>query len=94
MYSAKHEGKNRYHFFTQTMQEAAMDRMRLINDLRSALDQGQIEIVYQPIVELKTGCISKAAALMRWQHPTRGMASPDVFVSAAEETGLIASLGN
>jgi len=94
MYSAKQEGKNRYNFYTRDMQELAMYRMRLINDLRDALGEGQIEIVYQPIVEMKTGCISKAEALIRWQHPTRGLINPNDFISAAEETGLITSLGD
>jgi diguanylate cyclase (GGDEF)-like protein/PAS domain S-box-containing protein len=94
MYAAKQEGKNRYHFFTPEMQQAAMARMHLINDLRGALDEGQIEVVYQPIVEMATGCIAKAEALMRWQHPTKGLINPTDFISTAEETGLIGPLGN
>jgi len=94
MYAAKQGGRNQYHFFTQEMQEAAISRMRLVNDLRGALESSQFEIVYQPIIEIKNGCISKAEALIRWRHPTRGMISPEEFISAAEDTGMITSFGN
>jgi diguanylate cyclase (GGDEF)-like protein/PAS domain S-box-containing protein len=94
MYAAKNEGKNRYHYFTPAMQEEAITRMHLINDLRNALDGNQFEIVYQPIVELSSGSIHKAEALIRWQHPTRGLINPIEFISAAEDTGMIASFGD
>jgi EAL domain-containing protein (putative c-di-GMP-specific phosphodiesterase class I) len=94
MYSAKQEGKNRYHFFTPSMQEMAMKRMRIINDLRRALENDEFEIVYQPIVELASGVIKKAEALIRWHHPTKGLINPIDFISAAEDTGMISSFGN
>jgi diguanylate cyclase (GGDEF)-like protein/PAS domain S-box-containing protein len=94
MYAAKQEGKNRYHFFTASMQEAAIARMRLVNDLRGALEGNQFEVVYQPIIDLATGIIHKAEALIRWQHPTRGLINPVEFISAAEDTGMITSFGN
>jgi len=94
MYAAKQEGKNRFHYFTPALQELAIAKMRLVNDLRSALNENQFEIVYQPIVELVTGTIHKAEALIRWQHPTRGLINPVEFISTAEDTGMIASFGN
>jgi diguanylate cyclase (GGDEF)-like protein/PAS domain S-box-containing protein len=94
MYSAKEEGKNGYRFFTPAMQEVAMSRSRLINDMRGALDAGQLEIEYQPIVEMETGTIRKAEALIRWQHPDKGRINPIDFISAAEDTGMIVAIGN
>jgi diguanylate cyclase (GGDEF)-like protein/PAS domain S-box-containing protein len=94
MYAAKQNGKNQYQYFTASMQEAAMARVRLINDLRGALESNQFEIVYQPIVELPSGKIYKAEALFRWHHPVRGLIKPVEFISTAEDTGLIVSFGN
>jgi len=94
MYAAKSEGRNRYNYFTPTMQQAIQARMRLANDLRSALPNGQFQVLYQPIVELATGKICKAEALLRWQHPTRGVISPAEFIPIAEETGLIGEIGD
>lgn len=93
MYAAKSQGRNRYNYFTPSMQEAAQSRMRLANDLRLALAQDQLRIYYQPIVELATGAIHKAEALIRWQHPTRGLINPSEFIHIAEETGLIIDIG-
>jgi len=94
MYAAKESGKNQYHYFTPEMQDAAMARMRLVNDMRDALDGNQFEILYQPIVDLSTGMIQKAEALIRWNHPQRGTINPADFISAAEETGMITAFGN
>lgn len=94
MYAAKNEGRNRYHFFTPAMQEAAQQRMRIINDLRTAITEQQFLVHYQPIIELQTGAIYKAEALVRWQHPKRGLVSPVEFIPLAEETGMIKDLGN
>jgi len=94
MYAAKQEGKNQYHYFTPAMQDDAQRRMRIINDLRSALNQHQLEILYQPIIELASGAIHKAEALIRWHHPRRGLISPVEFISAAEDSGMIASFGD
>ena len=76
------------------MQEAAQIRMRLANDLRLALAENQLRVHYQPIVELATGIVHKAEALVRWQHPTEGLVSPAAFIPIAEETGLIIDIGN
>jgi diguanylate cyclase (GGDEF)-like protein/PAS domain S-box-containing protein len=94
MYSAKEEGKNRYRYFTESMQQAAENRMRLIDDLRVALKKKQLRVYYQPIVELATGRIVKAEALVRWQHPVRGFINPAEFVPLAEETGMIVEIGD
>jgi len=93
MYAAKHQGRNRYCYFTPSMQEAALARMLIADDLRHALEANQFEVYYQPVVELGSGAIHKAEALIRWQHPTRGMVSPSEFVHIAEDIGLIAEIG-
>ena len=94
MYAAKNKGHNRFEYFTQSMQQSAQTRLRLTNELRVALAAGQFEVYYQPIVDLATGHVHKAEALVRWQHPERGMVSPDQFIPLAEETGLIIEIGD
>src|SRR3546814_763582 len=94
MYAAKDEGRNRYNYFTASMQHAAQARMRIANDLRSALAAGEFVVYYQPIVELASGDICKAEALVRWQHPMRGLVGPAEFISIAEDTGLVIDIGN
>ena len=94
MYAAKNQGHNRYNYFTPSMQAAAQARMRLANDLRGALADNQFRVVYQPIMELATGAIHKAEALIRWQHPARGLIGPDEFIPIAEDTGMIVDIGD
>jgi len=94
MYAAKQKGRNCFSYFTQSLQDAAQNRLRLTNDLRSALHDNQFEIHYQPIVDLDTGLINKAEALIRWHHPVRGMVNPLEFVPLAETSGLIHKIGN
>ncbi|HEY7985605.1 MAG TPA: EAL domain-containing protein [Methylophilaceae bacterium] len=93
MYAAKNQGRNRYHYFTPSMQKTAQSRMRIANDLRKALAAQQFRVYYQPIVDLQTGDINKAEALIRWEHPKRGLVGPVEFISIAEETGLIVDIG-
>jgi diguanylate cyclase (GGDEF)-like protein/PAS domain S-box-containing protein len=93
LYVAKGEGRNRFSFFTPALQEAAQTRVRLANDLRNALIDNQFRVLYQPIVELATGAIFKAEALIRWQHPRRGLVSPAAFIPIAESSGLIVDIG-
>ena len=94
MYATKALGRNRYSYFTASMQEAAQLRKRLTSDLRSAIIEQQFQIYYQPIVELQTGAIHKAEALIRWRHPTQGTIGPMAFIPVAEETGMITSIGD
>ncbi|MEH6534692.1 MAG: EAL domain-containing protein [Photobacterium frigidiphilum] len=89
MYASKKQGHNRYCFFSPEMQTEELHRMELTNDLHTALTQEQFSLHYQPIIELGSGRIIKAEALIRWHHPTRGMVSPVEFITAAEESKLI-----
>ena len=93
LYVAKGQGRNRFSFFTPALQEAAQTRVRLATDLRTGLSEQQFRVVYQPIVELATGAVHKAEALIRWQHPSRGLVSPAEFIPIAEASGLIVDIG-
>ena len=93
LYVAKAAGRNRFSYFTAALQEAAMQRAQLTHDLRAALQAEEFCIVYQPIVNLANGGIQKAEALIRWQHPTRGLISPADFIPVAESSGLIVEIG-
>ena len=94
MYAAKAEGRNRYSYFTASMQTSAKARMRLANDLRHAREKGEFKLVYQPIVEIASGQIRKAEALIRWHHPTLGLINPAQFIAIAEDTGIIVEIGD
>jgi len=94
MYAAKKKGRHCFSYFTQSLQDAAQKRLRLTNDLRLAQANNEFEVYYQPIIDLKTGEIIKAEALLRWQHPKRGQISPLDFIPLAEETSLINNIGD
>ncbi len=94
MYLAKDLGRNQFCYFTASMQEQALNHLELMNDLRKAISLNQLAVFYQPIVELQTGNIRKAEALLRWNHPVRGMVSPAKFIPLAEESGLIVEIGD
>ena len=93
MYRAKSLGKARYEVFDADMRAGVMARLQLETDLRRALERGEFQNFYQPIVALDSGEIAGFEALSRWQHPTRGLLGPNEFIPVAEETGLIRELG-
>jgi diguanylate cyclase (GGDEF)-like protein/PAS domain S-box-containing protein len=94
MYLAKNSGRGCFSYFTAALQESAQNRLRLLGDLRLALGAKQLAVHYQPIVDMASGKIVKAEALLRWHHPQRGMVSPDQFIPLAEESGLIHEIGD
>jgi diguanylate cyclase (GGDEF)-like protein/PAS domain S-box-containing protein len=94
MYVAKQQGRNRFSYFTASLQEAAQRRQQMIAALREALDAEQFSIHFQPIVALESGRINKAEALLRWNHPQHGFISPAEFIPICEEIGLINTIGD
>jgi diguanylate cyclase (GGDEF)-like protein/PAS domain S-box-containing protein len=93
MYRAKSSGRACHVVFHRGMHHFVMARLQLESDLRRAIERGQIEVHYQPFVDLGTGTVMGVEALMRWIHPRRGLILPDDFLTVAEETGLILPLG-
>ena len=94
MYAAKNAGKNQFSYFTYAMDEKAHLRLRLASELRGALAAGQMEVYYQPVLDLGSGGIVKAEALLRWHHPRFGLVEPTSFIPLAEETGIINQIGS
>ncbi len=94
MYVAKDAGRNQFHFFTRSMQEQASKRITTLADLRNALALGQMRVFFQPIVDLRDERVVKGEALLRWQHPGKGLLLPSEFIALAEESGLIHEIGN
>ncbi len=93
MYRAKERGGNTYEFFAANMNEAALQQLDLESDLRSALSADEFVVHYQPLVDVRRWTIIGAEALVRWQHPQRGLVGPDEFIPLAERTGLIVQIG-
>ncbi|MEM9008146.1 MAG: EAL domain-containing protein [Cyanobacteria bacterium P01_F01_bin.86] len=94
MYQAKNDAHNSYRFFNAAMHTEVWNRLALETDLRKALDQQEFTVYYQPIIELSNRQIIGFEALLRWQHPTRGLIIPDEFIPIAEETGFITIIDN
>jgi len=94
MYQAKENGRQSFKFFTPAMNVRAVERQSIEESLRCALDRQEFAVHYQPKINLRTGEIVGAEALMRWTHPIRGSVSPAQFIPVAEECGLILSIGN
>jgi diguanylate cyclase (GGDEF)-like protein len=93
MYAAKAAGRRTYRFFEPTMEKQANLRRELESDLRMALEEGGLELHYQPLVDLRNDDVTGCEALLRWRHPLRGMVSPADFIPVAEDTGLIEEIG-
>ncbi len=93
MYQAKETGRNRHQFYTSELTTTAYDRVILETDLRHAIEHNQFEVFYQPQINLTDGAIIGAEALIRWNHPTLGMLSPDQFLPIAEHCGMMNQLG-
>lgn len=93
MYAAKAEGRNRFSHFNPSMQAQIVRRAMLLRDLRQAPQGRQMLLHYQPIIDLRSGQVVKAEALLRWQHPQHGLISPMEFIPLAEESGLIHEIG-
>jgi len=94
MFSAKANGRNCAHYFKPVMQEKALLRKEIIKDLRLAIANDEFSLNYQPIIDMETGKVHKAEALIRWHHPSRGLISPVDFIPIAEDTGMIVDIGN
>lgn len=93
MYHAKDQGRNNYQFFTSAMNQATVERLQLERDLKTALEEQQFELHYQPQLSAVDCCITGFEALVRWRHPSMGLVPPAKFIRIAEESGLIQPLG-
>jgi diguanylate cyclase (GGDEF)-like protein len=94
MHEAKKRGRDALLVFSAAMHEAAKQRVHLVAELRSALATDELELEYQPIMDLRTGTIAGAEALIRWRHPDLGLLAPDSFLDAADEAGLTVEIGH
>ncbi|NOQ64244.1 MAG: EAL domain-containing protein, partial [Methyloprofundus sp.] len=94
MYSAKEDGRNRFHYFTPQLQEKAERHLLLVSLLQQALDKNEFEVYYQPIIDCQTNKVISAEALIRWHQPKYGFISPAEFICLAEDSGLIRPIGD
>ncbi|MDB5580756.1 MAG: diguanylate cyclase, partial [Bradyrhizobium sp.] len=93
LYRSKGEGRNRYHFHSDDLDQAVLERITAADDLRKAIENGELELHYQPQVELSSGTIIGMEALVRWNHPTRGLLMAETFLQIAEKSGTGRALG-
>ena len=93
MYQAKENGRQSYRFFKPAMNVRAVERQSIEESLRRALERNEFTLHYQPKIDLRTGAITGAEALLRWTHPTHGLVSPARFIPVAEDCGLILPIG-
>jgi diguanylate cyclase (GGDEF)-like protein/PAS domain S-box-containing protein len=93
MYQAKARGRGRFEIFDRAMRARTVERLSVENDLRRALERDELRVSYQPIVSLRDGSVASVEALLRWEHPKRGVVLPAEFISVAEESGLIEPIG-
>ena len=93
LYAAKNDGRGRYRFYSSDLHDKAEDRRQLEDDLRDALDRGELSLMYQPVVDAGSNLISGFEALMRWDHPEKGPISPAIFIPIAEDANIISKLG-
>ena len=94
LYRSKDEGRNQYHFHSDDLDQEVLDRVTLAGEIKRAIDHDEFELQYQPQVELSSQNIVGMEALVRWNHPTRGLLSPLLFIPIAEKTGTIVALGH
>lgn len=94
MYNAKQSGRNTFRFFSEDMNTLVEEHLRIRNDLTRALEHNEFRLHYQPQIDLSSGTVSGAEALIRWQHPDLGMLSPDRFIQIAEDSGMIVQIGS
>ncbi|WP_248797147.1 putative bifunctional diguanylate cyclase/phosphodiesterase [Pseudomonas sp. MWU13-2105] len=93
LYRSKDSGRNQYHFHSEEINQEVIDRVAITQDLKKAIEQNELELYYLPEVDLGSGKILGMEALVRWNHPERGMLGADMFIPAAEKTGTIVALG-
>lgn len=94
MYHAKAAGRNNFQFFDAKMNELAVERLNIEHALRHALSRDEFRLHFQPVIDIRTGRVASIEALVRWQHPERGLLAPGFFIGVAEETGLIQAIGD
>ena len=94
LYRSKEEGRNQYHFHSDDLDREVLDRVTLAGEVKRAIDQDEFELQYQPQIELSSENIVGMEALIRWNHPTRGLLAPRVFIPIAEKTGTMIALGH